>query len=86
MEFEALNIEYEADGLCLLGLGLRLFDKCGRALLQVLGQTLPEDNKAIQAQVTSVVNGDGNWCKLLWNIVKMNIPIFDITKPVAIPK
>ena len=33
MEFEALNIEYEADGLCLPGLGLRLFEKCGRALL-----------------------------------------------------
>ena len=36
MEFEALNITYEADGLCLPGLGLRLFEKCGRALLQVL--------------------------------------------------
>ena len=86
MEFEALNIEYEVDGLCLSGLGIRLFEKCGRTLLQVLEQTLRDDNKAIQAQVTSTVNGDGNGYKLLWNIAKMNIPIFDTTKPLVIPK
>ena len=65
MEFEALNIEYEADGLFLPGLGLRLFEKCGRALLKVLEYTLPEDNKAIQAQVTSVVDRDDNRYKLM---------------------
>ena len=86
MESEVINIEYEADGLCLPGLGLRLFGKCGRALLQVLDRALPDDNKAIQAQVTSAVDGDGNGYKLLWNIATMNIPIFDVIKPVSIPK
>ena len=38
MEFEALNIEYEADGLCLSGLGLRLFEHCSHAMLQVLAE------------------------------------------------
>ena len=46
VEFEALNIKYEADGLCLPGLGLRLIEKCDRALIQVLERALPEDNKA----------------------------------------
>ena len=55
-------------------------------ITQVLEQTLLEDNKAVQAQVTSAVDGDGNGCKLLWNIAKMSIPIFDVTNPVAIPK
>ena len=86
MEFEALKIEYEADGICLPGLDLRLFEKCGRALLQVLERTLPEDNKTIQAQVTLAVDGDDNGYKHLWNIAKMNIPIFDVTKSVSIPK
>ena len=68
MEFEALNNAYEADGLCLPGIGLRLFEKCGRALLQVFERTLPEDNKAIYTQVTSGVEGNGNGYQLLWNI------------------
>ena len=86
MEFNTLNIRYEADGLCLLGLGLRFFDKCGHALLHVLERTLPEDNNAIQAQVTLGVDGDGNGYQLLWKIAKMNIPVFDTIKPIAIPK
>ena len=81
MEFEALSIEYEADGLCFPGLGLQLYGKYGHALLlQVLERTLPEDNKAIQAQVTSGIDGEGNGYQLLWIIDRLNIPIFYTTQ------
>ena len=47
---------------------------------------MPEDDKAIQAQITSGIDGEGNGYQLLWNIAKLNVPIFDPTKPVSCPK
>ena len=52
----------------------------------VLERILPADNSAIQAHVTSSIDGDGNGYQLLWNIAKLNIPIFDPTKLFSFPK
>ena len=68
--FNAIKVENGAAGLCLPGLGITGYNKCGRALLRVLEHLVPDDDKITplvkivgalaQGMVTNFCFGLGN--------------------------
>ena len=73
--FEAINIQYKTDGLCVPGLGAPLYQVCGAALLQVLKKTLPTRHAGtLRSQLYLVRDGNRNRYELLWSFLSPPSP------------
>ena len=76
--FNAIKVENGAAGLCLPGLGITGYNKCGRALLHVVTHLVPDDDN-IAAQVKTVRAGSKNGYELLFRLGESVAGLFDAT-------
>ena len=80
MPFRGIKVEAGAPGLCIPGLGTRIYELCARYLFQVVERLLPNDDDAqIRSVVELVRTNGGNGFELLFRIGREVIGIFDLS-------
>ena len=67
------------------GLGTQCYHECASALFELLPRLLPSSNAEIQAKLSSVRVESKNGYDLLWHVLELTVPVFDLTVPLPQP-
>ena len=85
VDFDHIETEFKADGLCPPGLGRLVFKTMGANLLELVVRTLPPRFHEIHAQVNLIRSGCRNGFDLLWRIGTMVCPVWNVSEPPTKP-
>ena len=80
MPFDGIVLEYNDDVLCVPGMGVHMYAKCGAAFLHILRKTLPlQLSRELTALRTTAKNG----YEFLWHVLQHTMEMLDeeITVP-----
>ncbi len=86
MLFDAICLRNIYEGLFPPGLGTNTYTECCAAVLEILPRLLPTTNTEVMAIVSAVLKASKNGYNLLWQILKLFVPGFDPTVPIAQPQ
>jgi hypothetical protein len=85
MPFDAICLANNYQGLFPLGLGTAAYAECCTVLLEILPWLLPTTHSEIAAKILAVASTSRNGCNLLWRVMELFVPGFDMTVPIAQP-
>jgi len=85
MPFDAVRLGNNFEGLFVLGLGTQRYQECASALFELLPRLLPTSNAEIQSKLASVRVESKNGYDLLWRVLELTVPVFDLTVPLQQP-
>ena len=85
MPFDAVRLGNNFKGLFVPGLGTQRYHECASALFELRPRLLPTSNAEVQAKLSSVRVESKNGYDLLWQVLKLTVPVFDPTVPLQQP-
>ncbi len=85
MPFDAINLRLGFEGLCPPGLGVHCYTDICCALMEVLPCLLPYSINCITTAVSTTRAENGNGFALLWDVLALSVPGFDLTLQILAP-
>jgi hypothetical protein len=68
MPFDALRVEFNFEGLYVLGLGTNRYADCASALMEILPRLLPPSISEVQVKISAIRSKSKNGYDLFWRI------------------